>query len=142
MQWFVHIKCSLDSSPHSLQRSRKKKVFPLIYLLISNLRWIYFSIFYFIVATGKVLVETSLPFNSYEYSTIVSVKPIAVPVSERSQFTVKGFNLSTPLARYALCYCCALGILCVCVIILNLLFVDGHPTVSPLGSNFCITVSL
>nr|GLL42515.1 squamosa promoter-binding-like protein 12 [Ipomoea trifida] len=52
-----------------------------------------------LLCSGKVLVETSLPFNSYEYSTIVSVKPIAVPVSERSQFTVKGFNLSTPLAR-------------------------------------------
>lgn len=69
----------------------------LMYLLTLSLKMDLF--FYFNFSTGQVLVETSLPFNSNEYSTILSVKPIAVPVSERSQFTVKGINLSSPSTR-------------------------------------------
>ncbi|CAH9078940.1 unnamed protein product [Cuscuta europaea] len=51
------------------------------------------------LCSGQVVVETSLPFKSNENSTILSVKPIAVPVSGKSQITVKGFNLSGPATR-------------------------------------------
>ncbi|RAL42014.1 unnamed protein product [Cuscuta campestris] len=51
------------------------------------------------ICSGQVLVEKSLHFKSYESSTILSVKPIAMPVSGRSQITVKGFKLSTPSTR-------------------------------------------
>lgn len=52
-------------------------------------------------SAGQVVVDTSLPFKSSNYSTILSVKPIAITSSERAQFVVKGFNLSRPSTRYA-----------------------------------------
>ncbi|KAL2486658.1 Squamosa promoter-binding-like protein 1 [Abeliophyllum distichum] len=51
------------------------------------------------ICNGKVVADTSLPFKSSNYSTILSVKPIAVTSSERAQFIVKGFNLSRPSTR-------------------------------------------
>ncbi|CAA3009995.1 squamosa promoter-binding 1 [Olea europaea subsp. europaea] len=48
---------------------------------------------------GNVVVDTTLPFSRNNHSTILCVKPIAVPSSERAQFVVKGFNLSRPSAR-------------------------------------------
>ncbi|CAK9145273.1 unnamed protein product [Ilex paraguariensis] len=46
------------------------------------------------MCNGQVVVDTSLPLESYNCSEILSVKPIAIPVSERAQILVKGFNLS------------------------------------------------
>ncbi|XP_022851458.1 squamosa promoter-binding-like protein 1 [Olea europaea var. sylvestris] len=51
------------------------------------------------IYNGQVVVDTSLPFKSSNYSTILSVKPIAITSSERAQFVVKGFNLSRPSTR-------------------------------------------
>ncbi|CAI9759207.1 unnamed protein product [Fraxinus pennsylvanica] len=51
------------------------------------------------IYNGQVVVDTSLPFKSSNYSTIMSVKPIAITSSERAQFVVKGFNLSRPSTR-------------------------------------------
>ncbi|KAG5514081.1 hypothetical protein RHGRI_035474 [Rhododendron griersonianum] len=42
---------------------------------------------------GQVVAETSLPSKNDAYSSILSIKPIAVPSSKRAQFMVKGFNL-------------------------------------------------
>ena len=50
---------------------------------------------------GRIVVETSLPSQSSYYGAIVSVKPIAVPPSERAEFTITGVNLSRPSTRYA-----------------------------------------
>ncbi|XP_059311753.1 squamosa promoter-binding-like protein 1 [Lycium ferocissimum] len=51
------------------------------------------------VCDGQVLLDMSLPCVSIEHSTILSVRPIAVPVSDRVQFLVKGYNLSKPSTR-------------------------------------------
>ncbi|OIT02312.1 PREDICTED: squamosa promoter-binding-like protein 1 [Nicotiana attenuata] len=63
--------------------------------------WIYISVQNQIafVCDGQVLLDMSLPSGSNEHSTILSVRPIAVPVSERAQFLVKGYNLSKPSTR-------------------------------------------
>ncbi|KAL8527128.1 hypothetical protein ACS0TY_005121 [Phlomoides rotata] len=51
------------------------------------------------VYNGQVVVNTSLPFGTDNYSTILSVKPIAVTSSGQTQFIVKGLNLSRPSSR-------------------------------------------
>ncbi|KAA8549030.1 hypothetical protein F0562_000714 [Nyssa sinensis] len=63
--------------------------------------WVYVRVQHQIafIYNGQVVVDTSLPFTSNNYSTILSVKPIAISVSERAQFTVKGFNLRRPSTR-------------------------------------------
>ncbi|KAF8387706.1 hypothetical protein HHK36_026360 [Tetracentron sinense] len=48
---------------------------------------------------GQVVLDTSLPLKIHNHCRISSVKPIAVSVSERAQFLVKGFNLSRPTTR-------------------------------------------
>ncbi|PSS06264.1 Squamosa promoter-binding-like protein [Actinidia chinensis var. chinensis] len=48
---------------------------------------------------GQVVAETSLPLKNDTYSTIQSIKPIAVSMSEGAQFLVKGFNLKRPSTR-------------------------------------------
>lgn len=48
---------------------------------------------------GHVVVDTSLPLKSNNYSKILSVAPIAISASERVQFSVKGINLSRPATR-------------------------------------------
>ncbi|KAM7495761.1 hypothetical protein LguiA_020175 [Lonicera macranthoides] len=48
---------------------------------------------------GEVVADTYLPFNSSNCSTILSVKPIAVSVSEKAQFLVKGYNILRPSTR-------------------------------------------
>lgn len=53
---------------------------------------------------GQVVLNTSLPLGTDSYSTILSVKPIAVTSSARVEFVVKGFNLSPPSTRYALSF--------------------------------------
>lgn len=54
--------------------------------------------------TGHVVTETLLPSKNNGYSTILSIKPIAVPASKKAQFMVKGFNLKRPSVRYSLMF--------------------------------------
>ncbi|KAK6803940.1 hypothetical protein RDI58_001724 [Solanum bulbocastanum] len=51
------------------------------------------------VCDGQVLLDMSLPCVSNDDSTLLSVRPIAVPVSDRVQFLVKGYNLTKPSTR-------------------------------------------
>jgi len=51
-------------------------------------------------AAGQVVIDTSLPFRSNNYSKILTVSPIAVPASKKAQFSVKGVNLIRPATRY------------------------------------------
>ncbi|OMO82251.1 Transcription factor, SBP-box [Corchorus olitorius] len=51
------------------------------------------------INNGQVVIDTSLPLRSNHYSKIMSVKPIAISVTERAQFSVKGINLSRPATR-------------------------------------------
>ncbi|KAL0389771.1 UNVERIFIED_CONTAM: Squamosa promoter-binding-like protein 12 [Sesamum calycinum] len=51
------------------------------------------------VYNGQVVVNTSLPLGTVNYTTILSVKPIAVASSGQAQFFVKGINLSRPSTR-------------------------------------------
>ncbi|XP_016507693.2 squamosa promoter-binding-like protein 1 [Nicotiana tabacum] len=51
------------------------------------------------VHDGKLLLDVPLPFETIEHTSILSVKPIAVPVSDRAQFIVKGYNLTKPSTR-------------------------------------------
>ncbi|KAG6667860.1 squamosa promoter-binding-like protein 1 [Carya illinoinensis] len=48
---------------------------------------------------GQVVLDTPLPLKSNKNCRISSIKPIAVSISERVQFVVKGFNLSCSTAR-------------------------------------------
>lgn len=50
--------------------------------------------------TGQVVVDTSLPLRSRDYSHITSVRPLAVAATGKAQFTVKGINLSRPGTRF------------------------------------------
>ncbi|KAG4995745.1 hypothetical protein JHK84_026804 [Glycine max] len=47
----------------------------------------------------QVVIDTSLPFRSNNYSKILTVSPIAAPASKRAQFSVKGVNLIRPATR-------------------------------------------
>ncbi|KAG6410008.1 hypothetical protein SASPL_128054 [Salvia splendens] len=51
------------------------------------------------VQNGRVVVNTSLPLATDSFSSILSIKPIAVVSSGQAQFNVKGFNLSRPSSR-------------------------------------------
>ncbi|KAL3648156.1 Cysteine desulfurase mitochondrial [Castilleja foliolosa] len=51
------------------------------------------------VYNGQVVVNTSLPCETDNYSTILSVKPIAVTSSSQTEFVIKGINLSRPSTR-------------------------------------------
>ncbi|GFP93622.1 squamosa promoter-binding-like protein 1 [Phtheirospermum japonicum] len=51
------------------------------------------------VCNGQVVVNTSLPCETDNYSTILSVKPIAVTSSAQTEFVIKGINLSRPSTR-------------------------------------------
>ncbi|KAG9156941.1 hypothetical protein Leryth_008996 [Lithospermum erythrorhizon] len=68
--------------------------------------WIYTRVQNRIAFThnGRIVVDSSLSFRRSEHSTILSIRPIAVPVSERTQFSVKGTNL----ARTSTSLLCAL----------------------------------
>ncbi|XAR56939.1 hypothetical protein NMG60_11024911 [Bertholletia excelsa] len=48
---------------------------------------------------GRVVLDTLLPSKSPSDCGILSIKPIAVTVSERAQFLVKGFNLARSTTR-------------------------------------------
>ncbi|CAH8381947.1 unnamed protein product [Eruca vesicaria subsp. sativa] len=51
------------------------------------------------VFDGQVVVDTSLPLRSRDYSHIISVRPLAVAATGKAQFTVKGINLRRPGTR-------------------------------------------
>ncbi|CAA0824948.1 Squamosa promoter-binding-like protein 1 [Striga hermonthica] len=51
------------------------------------------------VYNGQVVVNYSLPCGTDSYSTILSVKPIAVTPSGQTEFVVRGFSLSRPSTR-------------------------------------------
>lgn len=51
------------------------------------------------VCDGQVLLDMSLPCVRNDDTTLLSVRPIAVPVSDRVQFLVKGYNLTKPSTR-------------------------------------------
>ncbi|KAF9618052.1 hypothetical protein IFM89_000003 [Coptis chinensis] len=63
--------------------------------------WIYARVQHRIafVYEGQIVLNMALPLTSHNHSQIASVTPIAVSVSERAQFFVKGCNLSRPTAR-------------------------------------------
>ncbi|XP_062108912.1 squamosa promoter-binding-like protein 12 isoform X2 [Humulus lupulus] len=48
---------------------------------------------------GQLVLDTPLPQKSYKNCRISSIKPVAVALSERAQFEVKGFNLFHPSMR-------------------------------------------
>ncbi|XP_008223488.1 PREDICTED: squamosa promoter-binding-like protein 12 [Prunus mume] len=48
---------------------------------------------------GQVVLDTPLPLKSHKNCRISYIKPIAVSLSERAQFVVKGFNLSRSTTR-------------------------------------------
>lgn len=54
---------------------------------------------FLVCATGQVVLDTLLPRESHKNCRILSIKPVAVPFSERAQFLVKGFNLSRSTTR-------------------------------------------
>ncbi|VVB03576.1 unnamed protein product [Arabis nemorensis] len=51
------------------------------------------------VFNGQVVVDTSLPLRSRDYSDIISVRPLAVVATGEAQFAVKGINLRRPGTR-------------------------------------------
>ncbi|CAA2972129.1 squamosa promoter-binding 1 [Olea europaea subsp. europaea] len=51
------------------------------------------------IYNGQVVLDTLLPLKNHRSCRISSIKPIAVPVSEKVQFLVRGFNLSLFTAR-------------------------------------------
>ncbi|KAK7337578.1 hypothetical protein VNO77_18160 [Canavalia gladiata] len=51
------------------------------------------------ILNGQVVIDTSLPFRSNNYSKILHVSPIAVPASTTAQFSVKGINLIRSTTR-------------------------------------------
>ncbi|CAL5425840.1 unnamed protein product [Camellia sinensis] len=63
--------------------------------------WVYIRVQHQVafMYNGQVVAETSLPLKNDNCSAILSVKPIAVSISERAQFLVKGFNLKRPSTR-------------------------------------------
>ncbi|XP_058766752.1 squamosa promoter-binding-like protein 1 [Vicia villosa] len=63
--------------------------------------WVHFRVQHQMafIFNGQVVIDTSLPFRSRNYSKIWTVSPIAVPASKRAQFSVKGVNLMRPATR-------------------------------------------
>lgn len=63
--------------------------------------WIYFRMQQQIAFSfnGQIVAETSLPLKNERYSSVLNVKPIAVPIADRAQFFVKGYNLKRSSTR-------------------------------------------
>ncbi|WCJ22634.1 squamosa promoter binding protein-like 1 [Euphorbia peplus] len=51
------------------------------------------------LCNGQIVVDRPLPLGSSNYSKILSIKPIAVPATERAEFVIKGVNLCLPTTR-------------------------------------------
>lgn len=63
--------------------------------------WIYTRVLDHVAfaCNGQIVVNTCLPHKGNKNSTILTIKPIAVSVSETTQFSVKGFNFSWSTSR-------------------------------------------
>jgi hypothetical protein len=53
-----------------------------------------------ICAAGRVVLDTPLPIKSHKNCRISSITPIAVSLSERTQFVVRGFDIAQPMTRW------------------------------------------
>ncbi|KAJ6720885.1 TRANSCRIPTION FACTOR SBP FAMILY-RELATED [Salix viminalis] len=51
------------------------------------------------IHNGRVVLDTPLPIKSSKNCRISSITPIAVPLSERTQFVVRGFNIARSVTR-------------------------------------------
>ncbi|XP_050218750.1 squamosa promoter-binding-like protein 1 [Mercurialis annua] len=51
------------------------------------------------IYNGQVVLNTPLPLKSNKNCRILSIKPVAVTLSERTRFVVQGFNISRPTTR-------------------------------------------
>ncbi|XVE82356.1 hypothetical protein DITRI_Ditri15bG0142100 [Diplodiscus trichospermus] len=63
--------------------------------------WVYARVQHSVafIYNGRVILDTPLPLQSHQNCRIASIKPIAVSVTERTQFVVKGFNLNRSSTR-------------------------------------------
>lgn len=63
--------------------------------------WVYARVQHCVafVYNGQVVLDTPLPLKSHKNCRITSIRPIALPVSGRTQFVVKGFNLYRSTTR-------------------------------------------
>ncbi|XP_050117882.1 squamosa promoter-binding-like protein 1 isoform X1 [Malus sylvestris] len=63
--------------------------------------WVYTRVQHSVAFTynGQVVLDTPLPLKSHKNCRISCIKPIAVSLSERAEFVVKGFNLSRATTR-------------------------------------------
>ncbi|XP_024023478.1 squamosa promoter-binding-like protein 12 isoform X2 [Morus notabilis] len=63
--------------------------------------WMYSRVQNYVAFTynGQLILDTPLPLKSYKSCRISSIKPVAVSLSDRTQFVVKGFNLFCPSTR-------------------------------------------
>ncbi|GMJ02153.1 squamosa promoter binding protein-like 1 [Hibiscus trionum] len=63
--------------------------------------WVYARVQHSIafIYNGRVVLDASLPLKSHTSCRITSIKPIAVSVTERARFVVKGFNLNRSSTR-------------------------------------------
>ncbi|XP_010276543.1 PREDICTED: squamosa promoter-binding-like protein 1 [Nelumbo nucifera] len=63
--------------------------------------WVYARVQHRIafVYNGQIVLDTPLPLKTHNHCRISSIAPIAVTVSEKARFIVKGFNLSRPTTR-------------------------------------------
>ncbi|KAK9934121.1 hypothetical protein M0R45_021277 [Rubus argutus] len=63
--------------------------------------WVYTRMQHFVafMYNGQVVLDTPLPLKSHKSCRISSIKPIAVSLSEKAQFVVKGFNLPHSATR-------------------------------------------
>ncbi|GLT42705.1 hypothetical protein SLA2020_166910 [Shorea laevis] len=63
--------------------------------------WVYIRVQHQIafIYNGLVVLDTSLPLRSSNYSKITMVKPIAISASQRAQFSVEGINLCRPATK-------------------------------------------
>ncbi|KAL9364918.1 hypothetical protein Peur_042791 [Populus x canadensis] len=51
------------------------------------------------IYNGRVVLDTPLPIKSHKNCRISSITPIAVSLSERTQFVVRGFDIAQPMTR-------------------------------------------
>ncbi|XP_047332260.1 squamosa promoter-binding-like protein 1 [Impatiens glandulifera] len=66
-----------------------------------NSGWVYAMVQHHVafLYNGQVVLDTPLPIRSRNHCSILSVTPVAVTLSERAHFLIKGFNLSRSTLR-------------------------------------------
>ena len=114
----VHTQC-MNSNRKSLKCVKKKKenvnadanVVPKRSRRLNNIS-LSSNFICYICPAGQVVLDTPLPLKNQKSCRISSIKPIAVSVSERVQFVVKGCNLFRSSARYSLAFQCMLEYIC------------------------------